>query len=120
MGWKGWLLIGAVAYFVFKTKHPRWYEDLMLRAYAPDHVVPKAQTPEEQAKYAQASQAATAVGLPIGWIIEIAGKVKAEDLAMIAKRLSEAVLVMGMPSDTLPNTLATYKAKAYAHAGVPA
>ena len=118
MTWRGWLVLGGVLYAVLKASNPHWYEDLMLRSYAKDQVPPSNLTPEQQQKLQVASLAASAVGLPVGWILEIATKVKPEDVPVIAKRIAEKVKSMGPPSDTTDATLAAYKAKALAAVGL--
>lgn len=118
MTWRGWLILGGVLYAVLKTSNPHWYEDLMLRSYAKDQIPPSNLPPEQQQKLQAASLAASAVGLPVGWIVEIAIKVKAEDLPVIAKRIADKVKSMGPPPDTTDATLAVYKAKALAAGGV--
>lgn len=112
-----WLILGAVAFAVLKASNPHWYEDLMLRSYAKDRLPPSTLTPDEQSKLQAASLAASAVGLPIGWILEIAVKVKAEDLPVIAKRISDKVKSMGPPPDTTEATLEAYKRTAMAAGG---
>jgi hypothetical protein len=112
------LVIGAVAYAVLKASNPRWYEDLMLRGYAKDQVPPSQLTPDQQRNLQIASAASAAVGLPIGWILEIAVKVDPKDLPVIAKRIAEKVKQMGPPDGTSEDALAAYKAKALAASGV--
>lgn len=112
------LLIGAVAFAILKAKNPNWYEDLMLRSYAKDRLPPSTLTPEQQQKMQAVSLAASAAGLPIGWVLEIATKVRAEDLPVIAKRISDKVKSMGPPPDTSEATLEAYKQAAIAGGGV--
>jgi hypothetical protein len=112
------LVIGAVLFAVLKAKNPRWYEDLMLRGYAKDQVPPRELTPEQQQKLQIASAASSAVGLPVGWILEIAYKVDPKDVPVLAKRVAEKVKSMGPPKLTTPEALAEYKAQALAAAGV--
>jgi hypothetical protein len=91
----------------------------MLRGYAKDQVPPpKPIDPELKKKYDTISLVAAAAGLPVGWIFEIASKVKAEDLPVIAKRISAKVRSMGPPSSTTDEALAEYKKKALAAGGV--
>ena len=114
-----WLIIGAVAFALIKAKYPRWYEDLMLRAYAKDQIPPpRPVDPEQQKKYDTVSMVSAAAGLPIGWVLEISAKVRPEDLQMVAKKISAKVLAMGPPSDTEPLTLEYYRATAIAAGGV--
>lgn len=113
-----WLIIGAVAFAILKAKNPYWYEDLMLRAYAKDRLPPSTPTPEQQQKLQVASTVASAVGLPIGWVLEIAMKVDAKDVPVIAKRVADKVKSMGPPADTADATLAEYKRKALEGVGV--
>lgn len=117
MGIKGWLVVGAVAYALLKASNPRWYEDLMLRGYAKDRVPPRELTPDQQQKLQIATTAAAAVGLPVGWIFEIALKVDAKDVPVIAKRIAEKVKAMGPPSLTTDEGLAAYKAMALSNIG---
>ena len=113
-----WLVLGAVAFALLKARNPHWYEDLMLRSYAKDRLPPSSLTPEQQKKLQAASLAASAAGLPIGWLLEIAVKVKAEDLPVIAKRISDKVKSMGPPPDTTEATLEAYKKMALSAGGV--
>ncbi len=118
MTWRGWLILGAVAFAVLKTANPHWYEDLMLRGYAKDSLPPSNLTPDQQTKFQIASSAASAVGLPVGWLFEIALKVQPGDLPTIAKRIADKVKSMGPPADTSDAALAAYKAQALAAGGV--
>lgn len=114
-----WLIIGAVAFALLKAKNPNWYDDLMLRAYAKDQVPPPRPTdPEQQKKFETVALVSAAAGLPIGWVLEIASKVRAEDLEAVAKRVRSKVLSMGPPADTAQPTLDGYKAAALAAGGV--
>ena len=118
MGLRVWLVLGAVAFALLKAKHPTWYEDLMLRGYAKDQVLPSSLTPEQQQKLQIASSASAAVGLPVGWLLEIAVKVKPEDLPVLARRIAAKVKQMGPPKLTTDEALAAYKAQALAAGGV--
>ncbi len=102
-----WLIIGAVGYAILNAVKPSWYDDLMNRAYAPDHLAKPDNVPPD--KWQMASMAATAVGLPVGWLIDLSQKVKPEDLPIIAQKLKDKVLSMGAPADTKLETLAAYK-----------
>jgi hypothetical protein len=114
-----WLVIGAVAFALLKAKYPRWYEDLMLRAYARDQIPPpRPVDPDQQKKYDTVAMVSAAAGLPIGWVLEIASKVRPEDLAAVAKRISAKVISMGPPKDTQPETLQSYKQTAIDAGGV--
>jgi hypothetical protein len=117
IGLRGFLILGALAFSLLKAKNPAWYEDLMLRGYAKDRLPPQTLTPEMQQKFDLASKASAAVGLPVGWILEIATKVSPQDLPLIAKRIAAAVKSMGAPLDTSDAGLAAYKAKALAAGG---
>ena len=107
-----WLVIAGVSYAVFNAVRPHWYDDLMNRAYAPDHLVQPTDVAPD--KWQLATMAATAVGLPVGWLIDIAQKVKPEDVPIIAAKITAKVLAMGQPADTQPATLAAYKDAAIA------
>lgn len=114
-----WFIIGAVAFALLKAKYPNWYQDLMLRAYAKDQIPPpRPVDPEQQKKFETVSMVSAAAGLPIGWVLEIASKVRPEDLQVVAKKISAKVLAMGPPTDTEPHTLEYYKATAIAAGGV--
>jgi hypothetical protein len=114
-----WLIIGAVAFALLKAKNPRWYDDLMLRAYGKDQVPPpRPVDPEQQKKFDTVSMVSAAAGLPIGWVLEIASKVRVEDLEAVAKKVRAKVLSMGPPADTSQPTLDGYKATALAAGGV--
>lgn len=116
MGVRGWLIFGAVAYAIFNAARPTWYADLMNRAYADDHLVSSSGV--SPSVWQNASIAAAIVGMPIGWLLDIASKVQPGDVEIIAQKLKNAVLRAGPPPDTLPATLAAYKAKIFAAAGV--
>lgn len=91
----------------------------MLRGYAKDQVPPPKPTDPNQLNiYNVATLVAAAAGLPVGWIFEIAQKVKLEDLPVIAQRISAKVRSMGPPSSTTDEALAAYKAKAMQAGGV--
>lgn len=114
-----WLLIGAVAFALLKAKNPNWYEDLMLRGYAKDQVPPPKPTdPQALHTYDVVTLVAAAAGLPVGWIFEIAQKVKLEDLPVIAQKISAKVRSMGPPPNTTDEALAAYKHKAMQAGGV--
>lgn len=114
------VLIGlSVSYAILKYCEPHWYEDLMCRAYAPDYLVKPGADAASQSNFEAASAAAAVVGLPVGWLIDIASKVQPGDLTIIAGKIRDKVLAMGQPVDTTPATLASYKAAAIA-AGAPA
>lgn len=110
------LILGAVGYAILSAMRPHWYEDLMNRAYVADHLAKPSDLPPDQ--WQMASMAATAVGLPVGWLVDIARKVKPEDLPVIAEKIKAKVVAMGAPTDTQDATLAAYKAQAIAAAGV--
>lgn len=112
------LIIGAVAFAILKAKNPHWYEDLMLRSYAKDRLPPSTLTPEQQQRLQIASTVSSAMGLPIGWVLEIAMKVDPKDLPVIAKRVADKVKSMGPPPDTSESTLEAYKRKALSVAEV--
>lgn len=111
-----WLAIGAVA-LVLLAKSQRWYEDLMLRAFARDNVPPHDDTPQGKRNLQLASSAASEVGLPVGWVLELIPKVKPEDLQAAAQRVAAKVKSMGPPPDTTDATLAEYKKTAMSAAG---
>ena len=117
MNWKLWLILGAIGYAVMKSRYPHWYEDLTLRSYAGDNIASPGDTPESKSKFETAAKVAQQVGLPIGWILEIAGKYQDGDLTKIASRVQQKVLQMGPPNATDPATLAAYKDAALAAAG---
>ena len=113
-----WLIIGAVAFALLKAKNPGWYDDLMLRAYGKDNVPPpRPVDPEQQKKYDTVALVSAAAGLPIGWVLEIASKTRAEDLEAVAKKVKSKVLSMGPPPDTTQPTLDAYKYTALAAGG---
>lgn len=113
-----WLIIGAVGFALLKAVRPNWYQDLMLRAYAKDQIPPpRPVDPEQQKKFETVAMVSAAAGLPIGWVLEIASKVRAEDLEAVAKKVRAKVLSMGPPADTEPHTLEYYKATAIAAGG---
>jgi hypothetical protein len=112
------LILGAVGYAVYNALHPHWYEDLMNRAYAPDHLSKPEDAPGGVDGYTAAGAISAALGLPIGWILDIAKKVQPGDVPAIAQKVKDAILKMGPPVNTLPETLAAYKKQALAAAGI--
>ena len=116
--WQKVLIGCSIGYLVLKWQKPHWYEDLMNRAYAPDYLVPQSAAASPQA-YQLAAAAAAAVGLPVGWLIDIASKVKPGDLTIIAGKIRDKVMAMGPPADTQQQTLDAYKSQAIGAAGVP-
>lgn len=116
-----WIAIGAVAALVLTlAKQQRWYYDLMLRAFAKDQVPPHVTTPEGKRSLQVASSVASEVGLPVGWVLEMAPKVPPDGLSAAAQRVVDKVKSMGPPPDTTEQTLAWYKKQAMSAAwGTP-
>lgn len=104
-----WILVGAVALVLLSAKGLQWYYDLMLRSYAKDNVPPHDPSPEGKRRLQVASDVASAVGLPVGWVLEFAPKVPPEDLRASAQRVVDKVKSMGPPPDTTEQTLAWYR-----------
>lgn len=117
--WK-WLGIASLAWIVVRALHPKWYDDLMLRAFASDQIAEPGKTPQEREKFEQAADLAARALLPIGWVIRIAEVTTGTTLEQAVQNVKAKVLAMGPPPDSKPETLSQYKASALAAGGVKA
>ena len=101
-----WLLVRAV--------RPKWYDDLMLRAFASDQLAEPGKTPESQKRFEECADLAARALLPLGWVLKIAETTSGVTLESAVQNVKQKVLAMGPPPDTKPETLAQYRATAIA------
>lgn len=113
-----WKIVAGVslAWIILRATKPRWYQDLMLRAFASDQVAEPGKTPEEQKKFEEAADIAARALLPLGWVIKIAEVSTGVTLEQAVQKVQQKVLAMGPPPDTKPETLAKYRETAIAAA----
>lgn len=103
--WK--LLIGVGLGFWLARQgadRPSWWVDVMTRAFASDQV-----TVRRDAVADAASQAAADSGIPVAWLVSVAEQGVA-DLQAAARKMAETAKNIGAPADSLPGTLAAWKA----------
>ena len=119
---KFWKIIAGVgiAWIVLRAFHPKWYDDLMLRAFASDQLAEPGKTPEAQKKFEQCADLAARAVLPIGWVIKLAESASGTTLEQAVQNVKAKVLNMGPPTDSKPETLAKYKEAAIAAGKVTA
>ena len=114
-----WKIVAGVslAWIILRATKPRWYQDLMLRAFASDQVAEPGKTPEERKKFEEAADLAARALLPLGWVIKVAEISTGVTLEQAVQKVQQKVLSMGPPPDTKPETLAKYRETAIAAAG---
>lgn len=114
MGWKGWIAVAAGAWILLRATRPRWYEDLMLRAFAGDGAAPAGQaaSAEDKKRLLEAADLAAKFMLPLGWVIRVGEIATGTTLEQAVQKVQAKVLAMGPPPDTKPETLAAYKDQA--------
>jgi hypothetical protein len=103
----------SLAWIILRATKPRWYQDLMLRAFASDQVAEPGKTPEAQKQFEQCADIAAR---PLGWVIKIAEISTGVTIEQAVQKVQQKVLSMGPPSDTKPETLAKYRETALAAA----
>jgi hypothetical protein len=106
--------IAALVWIVVRALHPKWYDDLMLRAFASDQLAEPGKTEESKKKFEEAADLAARALLPIGWVLKIAETTSGVTLEQAVQNVKQQVLKMGPPTDTKPETLAQYKKAAIA------
>lgn len=106
----------SLAWILLRATKPRWYQDLMLRAFASDQVAEPGKTPEAQKQFEQCADIAARALLPLGWVIKIAEISTGVTIEQAVQKVQQKVLAMGPPSDTKPETLAKYRETALAAA----
>jgi hypothetical protein len=106
----------SIAWIVTRSFRPKWYDDLMLRAFASDQLAEPGKTPEAQKKFEEAADLAARALLPVGWVIRIAEITTGTSLEQAVQNVRAKVLSMGPPPDSKPETLAKYKEAAIAAA----
>lgn len=106
----GWVLI--------RSTRPKWYEDLMLRAFAADQFADPGKTKEQKEQFEKAADLAARALLPMGWVLRIVEVASGTTAEQAVGKVQAWVLKAGPPADTQPATLADYKAKALAAGGV--
>lgn len=118
---KVWLYIGiaAGAWLLVRAWHPKWYDDLMLRAFAGDQLAEPGKTPQAQAQFEQAADIAARALLPLGWVLKLSEVYTGTSLEQAVQKVKEKVLAMGPPPDTSPETLGKYREAAIAAGKVP-
>ena len=109
------LAFAGGAYLLSSASRPKWIDDILIRAYSPDHMVDQGRTAEEKARFEQAADIASHTGLPVGWVIGLlkTGASLAE-ASQAADEVIETMVKLGPPTDTLPKTLADYRDKVLA------
>lgn len=119
---KFWKIIAgiSIAWIVIRAVRPKWYDDLMLRAFASDQLAEPGKTPEAQKKFEECADLAARVMLPLGWVLKIAETASGTTLEQAAQNVKAKVLAMGPPPNTENTTLAKYKEAALSAAKVPA
>lgn len=117
---KAWKILAGVAigWILLRAFRPKWYDDLMLRAFASDQLAEPGKTPEAQKKFEEAADLAARVMLPLGWVLKIAETTTGTSLEQAAQNVKAKVLGMGPPADTKPETLAKYRETAISAAKV--
>jgi hypothetical protein len=111
MLWK--VLAGvSLAWLLVRATRPRWYDDLMLRAFASDQLAEPGKTPEARKQFEESADLAARALLPLGWVLKIAETASGVTLEQAVQNVKQQVLAMGPPPDTKPETLAQYRAKA--------
>jgi hypothetical protein len=93
-----------------------WYQDLMLRSFAADHVAEPGKSPEELKQFEEAAVLAARALLPLGWVLKVAEITTGTTLEQAVQKVQQKVLAMGPPEDTSPETLAKYRDTAIAAA----
>ena len=116
---KLWTYIGiaAGAWILVRAWQPKWYEDLMLRAFASDQIAEPGKTPEARKQFEAAADLAARSLLPLGWVLKLAEGYTGTSLEQAVQSVRQRVLAMGPPADTSPETLARYRADALAAGG---
>jgi hypothetical protein len=113
-----WKVIAGVSltWIVLRSLKPKWYDDLMLRAFASDQLAEPGKTPEARRKFEEAADLAARALMPVGWVIRIAEITTGTSLEQAVQNVRAKVLAMGPPPDSKPETLAKYKEAAIAAA----
>lgn len=106
----------SIAWIVLRSLKPKWYDDLMLRAFASDQLAEPGKTPEARKKFEEAADLAARALMPVGWVIRIAEVTTGTSLEQAVQNVKAKVLSMGPPPDSKPETLAKYKEAAIAAA----
>ena len=112
-----YLGIAALCWVVVRAARPKWYDDLMLRAFASDQTANPGQSEAERQKFEQAADIAARAVMPIGWVLKLAEVATGTTLEQAVQQVQQKVLAMGPPKDTQPQTLAAYKQQALAAGG---
>lgn len=114
------LILVALGWVVLRKTRPKWYDDLMLRAFASEQYTAD-ESKKSREQFEKAADVASRFVLPLGWMLTVAEKVQDGSAAKIAEaagRIQKAVLKLGPPTDTKPETLAAYKDAVFKAAGV--
>lgn len=106
----------AIAWVLVRAIRPKWYDDLMLRAFASDQLAEPGKTEAEKKQFEECADLAARALLPMGWVLKIAEVASGVTLEQAVQNVKAKVLNMGPPLDTKPETLAQYRATAIAAA----
>jgi hypothetical protein len=109
--WK-YIAIAAGAWILVRAFRPKWYDDLMLRAFASDQIAEPGKTPEDRKRFEEAADIAARALLPLGWVLKLAEVYSGTTLEQAAQKVKSQVLASGPPADSKPETLAKYRADA--------
>lgn len=104
-----YIAIAAGVWVLVRALRPKWYDDLMLRAFASDQLAEPGKTPEARKKFEEAADIAARALLPMGWVLKLAEVYTGTTLEQAAQKVKAQVLSMGPPPDSKPETLAKYR-----------
>lgn len=109
-----WLAVGLVGglWIVLRATKPRWYQDLMLRAFASDQLAEPGKSQKAREDFEKAADLAARAMLPLGWVVKIAEISTGVTLEQAVQAVQKKVLAMGPPADSRPETLAAYRSAA--------
>jgi hypothetical protein len=118
--WTGtWAVVGVgLWWWCQPASRPTWVDDIVLRAYASDHLVDPGTTPEQQALFEEASTVGAEYGLPTAWVLWLQQQgVKPQQLDEAANEVVAQMVEVGPPENQLPPTLAQYRDRVLRAAG---
>jgi hypothetical protein len=106
----GYIVRGMLTQANSTSELPRWWPDVMLRAFASDQIAPKP-VQLSQVDADAAGQAASAAQVPIGWLYELLGRgMEPVKLPLAASLLQATAKNAGPPADATASTLLVYRA----------
>jgi len=100
-----WLipLIALGAWVWYSAQRPAWVDDLLLRAYARDHVADGRKDPV-------AAEVSGEYGVPLKWVYTLQAKgVPQDKLGYYTNAVVEEIIRLGPPSDMRADTLNNYR-----------